>query len=197
MDCNGYLVKIGVDTYIAVDAPEGFVAWILERNPKTTITDLLLTHQHFDHIQDAASLKERFGCKIHAAMPWSDELTLEKLVENEWGMSLNLKRFEVDEVLKEDVKTAKWGGLLWHIHHVPGHSPDGIVYQLPDEGVIFSGDSIFAGSIGRTDLPGGDLHQLLMGLESKVLNQPSDSLIFPGHGSYTTVSNENQSNPYL
>lgn len=80
---------------------------------------------------------------------------------------------------------------------VPGHSPDSIVYDLPDEGIMFTGDVIFAGSIGRTDLPGGNLRLLKQGIEKKVLNQPATTMIFPGHGPYTTVKNELLTNPFI
>lgn len=101
------------------------------------------------------------------------------------------------KILTPDIHTANWGGLLWHLHQVPGHSPDSIVYDLPDEGIMFTGDVIFAGSIGRTDLPGGNLRLLKQGIEKKVLNQPATTMIFPGHGPYTTVKNELLTNPFI
>ncbi len=194
---NGYLFKTGENTYIAIDAPEGFADWIKSKNPKAAITDLLITHQHFDHIQDAAHMKEVFGCTIHAAAPYSDDLSLVEMANKQWNMNLTVRPYEVDDLIADDQKTATWGDLIWHIHHVPGHSTDSIVYQLPDEDILFSGDTIFAGSIGRTDFPGGSAKLLLKGLENKVLSQPPTTTIFPGHGPYTTVRNENQTNPYL
>lgn len=194
---NGYLFKTGENTYIAIDAPEGFADWIKSRNPQAVITDLLITHQHFDHIQDASRMKEIFDCTIHAAAPYSDELSLVDMANNQWDMDLKIQPYVVDDIITEDKKTATWGGLIWHLLHVPGHSSDSIVYQLPDEDIIFSGDTIFAGSIGRTDFPGGNAPLLLKGLEKKILSQPPTTTIFPGHGPYTTVRNENQTNPYL
>ena len=126
-----------------------------------------------------------------------ESLTLEKMARDAWGLPLNVQPFVVDEILTPDIHTANWGGLLWHLHQVPGHSPDSIVYDLPDEGIMFTGDVIFAGSIGRTDLPGGNLRLLKQGIEKKVLNQPATTMIFPGHGPYTNVKNELLTNPFI
>ncbi|MEG2970991.1 MAG: MBL fold metallo-hydrolase [Akkermansia sp.] len=195
--CNGYLLKTGVNTYIAIDAPEGFTDWIQSKRPDAKITDLLITHHHFDHIMDAAKLKERFACTIHAHSAYSDILSLVKLAHDSWGMELKVIPFIVDDILDTKIHTAQWGGSLWHIHHVPGHSPDSLVYHLPDDELLFSGDTIFAGSIGRTDLPGGSSTLLTSGIEKKILTQVATTNILPGHGPYTTVKNEILTNPFL
>ena len=195
--CNGYLVITGDNTYIAIDAPLGFVDWILSRKPDAKITDLLITHQHFDHIQDAAKFKKQFGCTIHAHSPYSPDLTLETLARNAWDPDMHVEPFEVDDIVDEKRRTANWGGQLWHIHFVPGHSTDSNVYHLVDEDKLFSGDVLFAGSIGRTDLPGGDEKQLLNGIHARILNQPATTIVLPGHGPYTTVKHERLTNPFL
>ena len=157
----------------------------------------MLLHQHFDHVEDACRMRQIFDCRIHAGQPYNESLTLEKMARDAWGLPLNVQPFVVDEILTPDIHTANWGGLLWHLHQVPGHSPDSIVYDLPDEGIMFTGDVIFAGSIGRTDLPGGNLRLLKQGIEKKVLNQPATTMIFPGHGPYTNVKNELLTNPFI
>ena len=151
----------------------------------------------FDHVEDACRMRQIFDCRIHAGQPYNESLTLEKMARDAWGLPLNVQPFVVDEILTPDIHTANWGGLLWHLHQVPGHSPDSIVYDLPDEGIMFTGDVIFAGSIGRTDLPGGNLRLLKQGIEKKVLNQPATTMIFPGHGPYTNVKNELLTNPFI
>ena len=130
---NGYLIKTSDNTYIAIDAPEGFAEWIRSKRPDAKITDLLITHQHFDHVQDAARIKEWFGAVIHAHAPYSADLTLEDYARNEWGMDLDLPRFVVDDTLTTDAHTANWGGLHWLIQHVPGHS-SGRQFQPPEKG---------------------------------------------------------------
>ena len=136
--CNGYLFKTKDNTYVAVDAPSGFADWIYSKKPDIIITDLLITHQHFDHVEDACRMRQIFDCRIHAGQPYNENLTLEKMARDAWGLPLNVQPFVVDEVLTSDIHTANWGGLLWHLHQVPGHSPDSIVYDLPDEGIMFT-----------------------------------------------------------
>ncbi len=195
--CNGYLFRIKDGSYIAVDAPAGFADWIYEKKPDIVITDLLLTHQHFDHVEDACRMRQIFGCRIHAGQAYGSELTLETLARDAWGLQLSVQPYVVDDVVTAETHTADWGGLLWHLHLVPGHSVDSVVYELPDEGLMFTGDVIFAGSIGRTDLPGGNLRLLKSGIEAKVLSVPATTKIFPGHGPYTTVKNELLTNPFI
>ena len=152
--CNGYLFKTRDNAYVAVDAPSGFADWIYSKKPDIIITDLLITHQHFDHVEDACRMRQIFDCRIHAGQPYNESLTLEKMARDAWGLPLNVQPFVVDEILTPDIHTANWGGLLWHLHQVPGHSPDSIVYDLPDEGIMFTGDVIFAGSIRADGSPG-------------------------------------------
>ncbi len=195
--CNGYLFKTKDGTYVAVDAPKGFADWIYSKKPDIVITDLLITHQHFDHVEDVARMQELFKCRIHAAQEYSHDLILDEMARKSWGLSISVQPFIVDEVITDEMHTADWGGVLWHLHLVPGHSPDDVVYELPDEGLMFTGDVIFAGSIGRTDLPGGNMRQLKNGIESKVLSVPATTIILPGHGPYTTVKNELLTNPFI
>ena len=89
-------------------------------------------------------------------------------------------------------------GLRFDLLHVPGHSPDGLVFSLQGAaGTAFTGDTIFAGSIGRPDLPGGDYSLLLKGIREKLLNLPGETRLLPGHGPETTPAQENAANPYF
>ncbi len=194
---NGYLVITGPNTYVAVDAPEGFTDWILARKPDARITDLLITHQHFDHIQDAARMKKQFDCTIHAHSPYDESLTLAQHARAAWGDDIRVEPFTVDDVVDENTHAASWGGLAWHIHFVPGHSQDSYVYHLVDNDIMFSGDVLFAGSVGRADFPGGDMKRLIEGIHGRILNQPANTCVLPGHGPYTTIKHETLTNPYL
>jgi len=194
--CNGYLIE-GKDGFIAIDAPEGFAEWILARRPDAKVTDLLITHMHYDHVEGAAKLKETFGCKIHAHSAYNDKLTLSKLAKSAWGIQLEIAEFIVDDVFGDDCKLAEWGAHRWFIHHIPGHSSDGVAFHLPDEHIMFVGDILFAGSVGRTDLPGGNLALLQRGIHERLFNQDAHTVVYPGHGPYTTISTEILSNPYL
>ena len=91
--CNGYLFKTRDNAYVAVDAPSGFADWIYSKKPDIIITDLLITHQHFDHVEDACRMRQIFDCRIHAGQPYNESLTLEKMARDAWGLPLNVQPF--------------------------------------------------------------------------------------------------------
>jgi glyoxylase-like metal-dependent hydrolase (beta-lactamase superfamily II) len=189
---NGYLLETSA-TALAVDAPEGIAAW-LQRQGKP-VSHLLLTHQHFDHCQDAAAL-QRAGTRVLAFAPFSRDLTLEFLMGFATGAPFAVEAFTVDEVLegRGDVEV---GGLTWKLAHVPGHSLDSVTFYCEAEKLLLGGDVIFAGSIGRTDFPGGSLETLLEGIQKHVLTLPDETRVLPGHGPETSVGEERLGNPYL
>ena len=189
---NGYLLETG-DSALVVDAPDGIAGW-LERQGKA-VSHLLLTHQHFDHCQDTAAL-QRAGARVWAFARFSRELTLEVLFGFATGTELTVEEFAVDEVL-EGRGQVEIGGITWKLEHVPGHSPDSVTFYHEKEKLLMGGDVLFAGSIGRTDFPGGSLQQLLQGIQEKVLCLPDDTRVLPGHGPETTVGEERVGNPYL
>ncbi len=193
--CNGYLVK-APNGYVAIDAPEGMAAWVAKKLPSgARVTDLLITHQHFDHVQGAAELAAATGCNIHACMPYSTALTLEDSVGRLWGE--RVPPFRVDDAFGTACTQAEWGGLRWSIHHIPGHSPDGVAYELQEEECIFCGDILFAGAVGRTDFPGGSMSSLVRGIREKLLTRPHTTAVYSGHGPSTTLGEETLNNPYL
>jgi hydroxyacylglutathione hydrolase len=104
--------------------------------------------------------------------------------------------FQVDHCFKME-ELLRLVGLEISLAHVPGHSPDSVTFHFLDHGVVFSGDTLFAGSVGRTDLPGGSSEQLLSGIAKHLLSLPPETHVLPGHGPGTTVSEESNSNPYL
>lgn len=193
--CNGYLLR-AEGGYIAIDAPLGFTEWILRRLPQgETISHLLLTHQHFDHVQDAALLQQKTSCRVHACSPYSKSLTLADQAAL-WGIRPP-DPYTVDDAFGSQTRHATWGGLNWNIHHIPGHSPDGIAYELPDWEAMWPGDILFAGSIGRTDFPGGSARQLTEGIRQKLFTCPPSTRVYPGHGAATTLQEEMLNNPCL
>jgi glyoxylase-like metal-dependent hydrolase (beta-lactamase superfamily II) len=194
--CNGYLVQTDPNSFIAIDAPEGFANWIKSKRPDVVISDLFITHQHFDHIIDAAAMKATFGCKIHAFAPYSPDLTLADMAAKDWNIDLDIAPFDVDHLITES-GIHEIGDILWDVRPVPGHSTDSLVFCAPDLEFLFSGDTLFADSIGRTDFPGGNGKQLLLGIKQKIMTFPPTTTIFPGHGPYTSLRNEQLTNPYL
>ena len=155
---------------------------------------VLLTHAHFDHIGAVPGLQKAF--------PGLPVFVHEKDVPM-IGHPLNqlppdyppVKRFEHLEVLKSGGQTTL-KGLEVEIIETPGHTPGGVCYYFKKNKLLLSGDTLFAGSVGRTDLPGGDMATLMKSLE-KLTALPEDTLVIPGHGPHTTIADEKRGNPFL
>ena len=195
--CNGYLVKCS-EGYVAVDAPLGFAAWVSKKLPEgAKVTDLLITHQHCDHVQDAAALAETTGCRIHACMPYSRELTLEELAARSWGGGMDVPPFRVDNAYGPACHKLNCAGNSWTVYHIPGHSPDGVTYELDGTEQLFCGDILFAGAVGRTDFPGGSMASLIRGIRNQLLVLPHTCTVHSGHGPATSLEEEMLNNPYL
>lgn len=188
---NGYLVETP-DGNLLIDAPDGIADWITERGVR--VDDVLLTHQHYDHVTDAAALKA-LGARLHAFEDYSTDLTLESAARG-WGLPISVTPYQIDRrfVMTEPLHIA---GLEIALAHVPGHSPDSVTFHLLEHGVVFSGDTLFAGSIGRTDLPGGSTTRLLDGIARHLMTLPPETRVLPGHGPGTTIGREANGNPYL
>ncbi len=188
-ETNAYLLQRD-DKAILIDAPLGVCDWVDSLG--VSLTDLLLTHQHYDHVEDAAALSAQ-GVRLHAYSAYSQELTLELLLKQS-GIPLKIKPYQVDNVLGNNAELEAAG---WHfrLEHVPGHATDSLVFLTDD--LVFAGDTLFAGGVGRADLPGGDMDLLTQGIQEKILNLPPESRVFPGHGPQTTVGREIESNPFL
>lgn len=188
---NGYLVETPGGNFL-IDAPEGIAEWLAEKN--VTASDVLLTHQHYDHVLDAAALQGG-GARLHAFAPYAQELTLEAAARA-WGMPISVAPYRIDVLLEMNLPL-RIAGLEILLAHVPGHAADSVVFHLPQQGVVFSGDTLFAGSIGRTDLPGGSVRQLLDGISRHLLALPGETKVLSGHGPATTISRELAQNPFI
>jgi glyoxylase-like metal-dependent hydrolase (beta-lactamase superfamily II) len=101
------------------------------------------------------------------------------------------------EVLLEDGETVAQAGVTLQVLHTPGHTPGGICLYAQQEGLVFAGDTLFAGSVGRTDFPGGDMDQLIEGIRTKLFTLPDATVVYPGHGMRTTIGREKRNNPYV
>lgn len=165
------------------------------RENSLTPDSILLTHGHFDHTWGAASLAKRFGCPVY--MNPADDSVLH------FGSSL-LDRLQLrnsvelfDYLPVADGDTLSSGGCSWQVITTPGHTPGCVCYYCPEAGVLLSGDTLFAGSIGRTDLDGGDYDALIHSIMDKLMGLPGDTDIVPGHGHPTSVAREAATNPFL
>ena len=190
---NGWLLQTETSS-VVFDAPEGMTEWLADNGAK--VDALVLTHQHFDHVLDAARIKAAHGCPIFSFAAFSRDFTLERLFGAVTGSSFSVEAFEVNEVL-EGRETVEIVGLTWNLLHIPGHSPDSLCFHQPELRVVFGGDVLFLDGIGRTDFPGGSTQQLLTGIETKLLPLPDETRVFPGHGDPTTIGRERMENPFL
>jgi hydroxyacylglutathione hydrolase len=188
---NGYLIETA-DGNLLIDAPEGVAEWISSKGVR--VDHVLLTHQHYDHVMDAAELRTA-GAKLHAFAAYSTELTLEQPART-WGLPISVVPYQVD-VLLDVSAPLNLAGLNISMAHVPGHATDAVTFYLTDHGILFSGDTLFAGSIGRTDLPGGSTKQLLDGIDKHLMTLPPETKVLSGHGPATTIGREAAENQYL
>ncbi len=188
---NGYLLKTPEGSHVLVDAPMGVAAWLQAKG--IVPAALLLTHQHIDHIDDAAAVAA-MGARVFAFSPYSSDLTLEALLQG-LGMPVRVEPFVVEEIL-EGRGHLEIGGLRMELAHVPGHSTDSVTFFLPDRGELFSGDTLMAQNLGRSDFPGGDEPLLIDGIREKLFALPENTQVFPGHGPPTTIGAERAGNPY-
>ena len=167
----------------------------LERK-ELKLVKVLNTHLHIDHIAGNAFLKEHFGLSPMAHD--GDVFIYEKASEQaaSFGFPLEGTPPALDSTLKEG-DVVKFGNEKLHVLHIPGHSPGSICFYNKEEGIMIVGDVLFQGSVGRTDLWGGDTNTLLKGIKSKILTLNDEVIIAPGHGNTTTIGEERQNNPYL
>ncbi|HPU63310.1 MAG TPA: MBL fold metallo-hydrolase [Mobilitalea sp.] len=155
---------------------------------------ILLTHGHFDHITAAEKLKEFTGADIYACEEEAALLNDPKLnASAHFGSEISL---EPDFFLK-DKEEFEAAGLTWQVIYTPGHTEGGACYYLKEESTLFSGDTLFYESIGRTDLPTGNLQRLTESIRNRLFDFPDETEVYPGHGRPTTIGHEKQYNPFL
>jgi len=188
---NGYILAHDDGTCIVIDAPAGITDFLKENSLQPT--HLLLTHQHFDHVDDVAALRTA-GARVYAHQAYAPDIIMEKRVQ-EMGIPVKIPPYEVDEALGEN-SSLQIGDYHFDLAHVPGHSPDSISFHLVSESFLFAGDALFQGSIGRTDLPGGNHDQLLDSIRQKLYTLPEETAVFPGHGPQTSIGTERKTNPF-
>jgi len=154
---------------------------------------LINTHGHFDHVGANKRMKEATGADI-ACHP-EDEPMLVELSKSAAMFGLSAENSPPADILLKDGDQIFFGEITLKVIHTPGHSPGGICLYTP--GHLFAGDTLFMGSIGRTDLPGGDYDTLISSIKTKLLDLPEDTMVYTGHGPETGIGNEKRMNPFL
>ena len=157
---------------------------------------ILLTHAHLDHVGAAEQVKQHFGVEIWGPQE-EDRFLFDSLPEQSqrFGMP-TIHAFLPDRWLHEG-ETIHAGGVIFEILHLPGHTPGHIGFIEKQKKAAFTGDVLFQGSIGRTDLPGGNYTQLISAIREKLFKLNGDMIIIAGHGPYTTIEHEKTNNPFL
>lgn len=162
-----------------------------------TITHILATHAHFDHIMASHALKEITGAQfwIHEeAVPMLEALPNQG---KRFGLENMPQPAVPDRLITEPRETFTIGALTFEALYTPGHAPGHVSFYLRDHFIVFSGDSLFAGSVGRTDLPGGSTKVLMQSIFSMLLPLGDDVRVLPGHMQPTTIGRERKTNPFL
>lgn len=161
------------------------------------LTHLLNTHGHFDHLFGATYIYKEYGVKIELCA--AEEQTYLQAAQQMRTFIHRDLPFELPPVGNwfSDGDLLTFGGVSLQVIATPGHTPGGVCFYDAEDGVLFSGDSLFRGAIGRCDLPGGNLPALLSSLKERILTLPPATQVFPGHGDPTTIAEELRINPYL
>ena len=191
-ETNCYLVHAPAGA-ILFDAPDGTCQWLESRRlvPKM----LLLTHGHFDHVPDVAKIKRRFQCSI-GCHPATAPMISDPDFFRDFGFELELEPAEPDFLI-ETTSAQDFLGAEMQVLEVPGHCPGSLCFFSRPQKLLIGGDVLFAGGVGRWDLPGGDGDQLFAGIKSKLFPLGDDVTVLPGHGPATTIGRERQTNPFV
>lgn len=201
----------GINTYLVFD-PESKECAIIDPGMSTReeeksienfiadkglkLTQIINTHLHIDHVAGIPFLREKYGAPVLAHE--GDAFLGEGIAEQArmFGLNLPIDNIEVTQYIKAG-DVIKIGSGELRVISVPGHSKGSVALYDPESKLLFSGDALFKGSIGRTDLPGGDYKELIDSIESELLTLPDDTVVLSGHGPATTLGQEKRTNPFL
>jgi hydroxyacylglutathione hydrolase len=167
----------------------------LIRKHNLQVKQIVITHAHIDHVGGAMKLRAATGAPI--LINENDYALLKLLdVQATWLGMQDPGKVDVDHSL-EELDKVQAGSLTANVLHTPGHTEGSICLYFPAEQKLIAGDTLFAGSIGRTDLPGGSFDKIIRSINDKLLVLPNETVVVPGHGSLTTIGEEREHNPFL
>jgi hydroxyacylglutathione hydrolase len=190
---NSYIVRADNEAREAVVVDPGDAACLTEElgRMRASCAAILITHGHWDHLTGVAELAEASGAPVHMAA--GERMLLEDATR--WAPEFAQLRAYVPDVLLEGDETLALAGITFETLRVPGHSPAHLAYYA--DGCLFSGDVLFAGSVGRTDLPGASWERLVESIRTLAQRFPPETVVYSGHGPETTLGAELERNPFL
>jgi hydroxyacylglutathione hydrolase len=197
LHCNCTILGDEVTHEAIVIDPGENIPEILSRLQKHSLTlrQIIVTHAHIDHVGGAALLKKLTGAPV---LLNQRDLGLLNAMEMQAGwLGVATPEVAPPDASADDGLAIGLASLPGEVIHTPGHTPGSICLLFPNQHLLLAGDTLFAGSIGRTDLPGGDGRQILRSLRDRLLVLPDSTRVLPGHGPETTIGEERQSNPFL
>ena len=183
---------------VLIDAPGDVwsdVGPILEKE-KCRLTEVWITHGHWDHTQGGAEVVRQTGAKVRAHIADRQLIESPAIMERFMGQRMNLEAIHVDHWVGQG-DTFDALGTTVEVRHVPGHCPGNVLFYFSAQHATFVGDALFNGSIGRTDLPGGNFEELERSIRGQIYSLPGETTVFPGHGPKTSVAHERSGNPYV
>jgi glyoxylase-like metal-dependent hydrolase (beta-lactamase superfamily II) len=191
LETNCYLLEADGEAVIVDPGGNPYALLRYLEEHELTLTRILITHMHFDHILGNADLAKATGARIYADK--RDEPLLEVTSGTRFGLQPT-PPFAYDNLEEGDLTLL---GQPCKVIATPGHSPGSLSYYFPDASAVFVGDVLFYRSVGRTDLPGGDAGVLGHSIRKKIYALPADTVVYPGHGPATTVGEEMRENPFF
>ena len=195
---NAYLLtEPATGEAVLIDAPAGIWAKVkpILENDRCRLQELWLTHGHWDHTQGGAEVVRATGAKVRAHPADRAMIETAKALPSFAGGG-QLEPVRIDLPLQPGEILAVLGTGA-EVRHVPGHAPGNVLFYFAAAHSVFVGDALFRGSVGRTDLPGGDPELLARSIREQIYTLPDETVVFPGHGPRTTVGEEKENNPYV
>ena len=162
-----------------------------------TIKLILATHAHFDHVLASKALKELTSAPFYIHTEAAEHLKSLPEAGVRFTGSPFPEAATPDRLLTTELETIELGAIKLETLYTPGHAPGHLAFYMRDHALVFSGDALFAGSVGRTDLPGGSHALLMKSIREKLLTLPDETSVLPGHGGATTIGQERATNPFL
>ena len=200
-DKNGFVVGCPETREAVVIDPGDEVDQLLDvvRRRDLTVKYILLTHAHLDHITGVGRAKAALDVPV--GLHRADEFLYKAAVQQGLAFGFKVEQQPPLDFYLDDEGPWRFGRYAAWVSHTPGHSPGGVCLAIGQEDetarTLVVGDTLFAGGIGRTDLPGGSLKTLLSSIENVLFSFPDDSIVWPGHGEQTTIGHERRTNPYV